>query len=138
MSDSTAEARGLAKGGLASFFAFIEVVTIKKICQNLIPEEVLNFALAEMQKIHSGEIIFVAQDGYLMQIEINSRRRISDWKEKFSAWSADLISNVARQIQLEFSKLLYGRLVIKLQKCRITQIEKTFQQRFTGLDGEGI
>lgn len=73
-----------------------------------------------------------------MQVEINSRRRISDWEEKFSAWNQDLISNVARQIQLEFSKLMYGRLVIKLQKCRVTQIEKTFQQRFTGLDGEGI
>mgnify|MGYP006988826371 CR=1 FL=1 len=98
----------------------------------------MNFALAEMQKIHSGEIIFVAQDGYLMQVEINSRRRISDWEEKFSAWSQDLISSVEKQIRLEFSKLLYGRLVIKLQKCRVTQIERTVQQRFTGLDGEGI
>lgn len=123
---------------LSSFFALKEVVVIKKISQNLIPAEVLNFALDEMQKIHSGEIIFVAQDGYLMQVEINSRRRISDWEEKFPAWSADLISNVEKQIQLEFSKLMYGRLVIKLQKCRVTQIEKTFQQRFTGLDGEGI
>ena len=114
------------------------MINIKKISQNSIPDEVLSFALAEMQKIFSGEIIFVAQDGYLMQVEINSRRRISDWEEKNPAWSADLISNVAKQIQLEFSKLLYGRLVIKLQKCRVTQIERTVQQRFTGLDGEGI
>lgn len=91
-----------------------------------------------MQKIFSGEIIFVAQDGYLMQVEINSRRRVSDWGEKFPAWNADLISGVEKQIQLEFSKLLYGRLVIKIQKCRVTQIERTVQQRFTGLDGEGI
>lgn len=98
----------------------------------------MNFALAEMQKIFSGEIIFVAQDGYLMQIEINSRRRVSDWEEKISAWSADLISSVKKQIRLEFSKLLYGRLVIKMQKGRVTQIERTVQQRFTGLDGEGI
>lgn len=123
---------------LSSFFAFIEVINIKKISQNSIPDEILSFALAEMQKIFSGEIIFVAQDGYLMQIEINTRRRVSDWEEKIPAWSADLISNVAKQIQLEFSKLIYGRLVIKLQKCRVTQIERTVQQRFTGLDGEGI
>lgn len=114
------------------------MIQIKKISQSTIPDEVLNFALAEMQKIFSGEIIFVAQDGYLMQIEINSRRRVSDWEEKISAWSADLISSVEKQICLEFAKLLYGRLVIKLQKGRITQIERTVQQRFTGLDGEGI
>ena len=98
----------------------------------------MSFALAEMQKIFSGEIIFVAQDGYLMQVEINSRRRVSDWEEKISAWSADLISNVEKQIRLEFSKFLYGRLVIKIQKGRVTQIERTVQQKFTGLDGEGI
>lgn len=98
----------------------------------------MNFALAEMQKLFSGEIIFVAQDGYLMQIEINQRRRIADWEEKIPAWSADLLSSVEKQIRLEFSKLLYGRLVIKIQRCRVTQIERTVQQRFTGLDGEGI
>ena len=98
----------------------------------------MNFALAEMQKLFSGEIIFVAQDGYLMQIEINQRRRIADWEEKIPAWSADLLSSVEKQIRLEFSKLLYGRLVIKIQRCRVTQIEHTVQQRFTGLDGEGI
>ncbi len=128
-------------GGLLKsyeFFCVKEVVPIKKVSQNSIPDEVLNFALLEMQKIHSGEIIFVAQDGYLMQIEINSRRRISDWEEKNSAWSKDLISNISKQICLEFSKLMYGRLVIKMQKCRVTQIERTVQQRFTGLDGEGI
>lgn len=73
-----------------------------------------------------------------MQIEINQRYRISDWAEKIPAWSADLVSGVEKQIRLEFSKLMYGRLVIKIQKSRVTQIERTVQQRFTGLDGEGI
>jgi hypothetical protein len=114
------------------------VIKIKKLSQNSIPDEVLDFTLAEMQKIFSGEIIFVAQDGYLMQVEINSKRRISDWEEKVPEWSEDLISNVKKQIFLEFSKLMYGRLVIKIQRCRVTQIERTVQQRFTGLDGEGI
>lgn len=114
------------------------MIKIKKVSQNSIPDEVLKFALAEMQKIFSGEIIFVAQDGYLMQVEINQRRRISDWEEKVPAWSTDLISSVTKQICLEFSKLMYGRLVIKIQRCRVTQIERTVQQRFTGLDGEGI
>ena len=36
---------------------------MRKIKQGAIPDEVMEFALAEMQKILSGEIIFVAQDG---------------------------------------------------------------------------
>ena len=131
------EARGLAEV-FRVFLRLKEVVKIKKVSQYKIPDEVLNFAISEMQKINSGEIIFVAQDGYLMQIEINSKRRVADWEEKIPPWTSDLISGVEKQIRLEFSKLLYGRLVIKMQKCRVTQIERTVQQRFTGLDGEGI
>ena len=73
-----------------------------------------------------------------MQVEINSRKRISDWQEKFSAWSEEILSAVAKKICEEFSKLDYGRLVVKIQKNRVTQIERTVQSRFTGLDGEGI
>ena len=49
---------------------------MKKIKAGAIPDEVLDFALAEMQKILSGEIIFVAQDGRLMQVEVTQRRRL--------------------------------------------------------------
>ena len=76
----------------------------KKLNLGAIPAEVLEFALAELKKIRSGEVSFVAQDGYLMQVEINQRRR----------------------------------LVVKIQKGRVVQIERTVQHRFTGLDGEGI
>ena len=111
---------------------------VKKFKQGEIPAEVLDFALDEMQKILSGEIIFVAQDGRLMQVEITQRRRIVDWSEKISAWSEDVKRNLSKQIAAEFSTLLYGRLVIKIQKGRVTQMERTVQSRFTGLDGEGI
>ncbi len=103
-----------------------------------IPDEVLSFALEELRKISSGEIIFVAQDGVLMQVEIIFRRRLSDWSTKFSPLSEELLKNLSEQIRKEFSRLLYGRLVVKIQKGRVTQIERTIQQRFTGLDGEGI
>ncbi|MBR0060547.1 MAG: DUF2292 domain-containing protein, partial [Selenomonadaceae bacterium] len=55
---------------------------MRKIKQGAIPDEVMEFALAEMQKILSGEIIFVAQDGRLMQVEVTQRRRLVDWSEK--------------------------------------------------------
>lgn len=111
---------------------------MKKIKSGAIPDEVLDFALDEMQKILSGEVIFVAQDGRLMQVEVTQRRRLADWSEKLSAWSDELQLTLRKQIAQEFSTLLYGRLVIKIQKGRVTQMERTVQSRFTGLDGEGI
>ena len=111
---------------------------MKKIKSGAIPDEVLDFALDEMQKILSGEVIFVAQDGRLMQVEVTQRRRLADWSEKLSAWSEDMRINLREKITQEFSTLLYGRLVIKIQKGRVTQMERTVQSRFTGLDGEGI
>ena len=63
----------------------------------------------EIQEFFNGEIILVAQDARLMQIEINKRRRLTDWTEKNSSWNDDTL-----------------------------QIERTIQSRFTGMDGEGI
>ena len=111
---------------------------MKKLKPNAIPDEVLDFALNEMQKILSGEVVFVAQDGRLMQVELTQRRRLVDWSEKISAWSEDVRTHLREKIAHEFSTLLYGRLVIKIQKGRVSQIERTVQSRFTGLDGEGI
>lgn len=111
---------------------------MKKIKAGEIPAEVMKFALDEMQKILSGEVIFVAQDSRLMQLEITQRRRIIDWSEKISPWSDELKRTLSKQIAAEFSTLAFGRLVIKIQKGRVTQMERTVQSRFTGLDGEGI
>ena len=41
---------------------------VKRVRQGAIPEEVMNYALDEMQRILSGEVVFVAQDARLMQI----------------------------------------------------------------------
>ncbi len=111
---------------------------VKKANFGEIPDEVLNFAISELKKIRSGEIIFVAQDCYLMQVEVNQRRRISDWDSELPDWSEELCANIRKQIAKEFATLAYGRLVIKIQKGRVVQIERTIQHRFTGLDGEGI
>ena len=59
-------------------------------------------------------------------------------KKFFPPLSEEFLKNLSEQIRKEFSRLLYGRLVVKIQKGRVTQIERTIQQRFTGLDGEGI
>lgn len=111
---------------------------VKKIRQGTIPDEVLEYALEQMQDILSGEVVFVAQDGRLMQVEVTRRRRLTDWSEKVAEWSEDIRRNLRAQLEREFSTLAYGRLVIKIQKGRVLQMERTIQSRFTGLDGEGI
>ncbi len=117
---------------------FREGTTIKKLNLHSVPDEILKFSLREIQKIKNGEIIFVAQDGYLMQVEVNQKIRVADWEEKNSGVDEEIFSALAKKILSEFEKLSYGRLVVKIQKGRVTQIERTVQSRFTGLDGEGI
>ena len=111
---------------------------MKKLQVSEIPDYVMDFVLDELKKIRSGEIIFVAQDGYLMNIEINNRRRIADWSNNLPNISEEVCENLKNQIRKEFKMLTYGRLTIKIQKNKIVQIERTIQSRFTGLDGEGI
>lgn len=110
----------------------------RKIYEGTIPDEVLKFVIDELQKIQNGEIIFIAQDGYLMQVEIRKRRRVADWKEENLPREDKNFSLLEKNIRQEFSKLDYGQLSIKIQKGRVTQIERVVRQRFTGLDGEGI
>lgn len=117
---------------------FREGTAIKKLTSHSVPDEILKFSLREIQKIKNGEIIFVAQDGYLMQVEVNQKIRVADWEEKNSGIDEEIFSALAKKILSEFEKLSYGRLVVKIQKGRVTQIERTVQSRFTGLDGEGI
>ena len=43
---------------------------MKKLQSGEIPEHVMNYAIGELKKIRSGELVFVAQDGYLMSVEV--------------------------------------------------------------------
>ena len=128
----------LAKVELYGLFAFTEVMMAKKIPSGKIPDEVLKFVTDELQKISNGEIIFIAQDGYLMQVEIRQRRRIADWTEENFPRDEKIFAALEKNIRQEFSKLDYGQLSLKIQKGRVVQIERLVRQRFTGLDGEGI
>ena len=110
---------------------------MKKISAGKIPVEVLQFVTDELQKIQNGEIIFVAQDNYFIQVEVKQRRRIEDWEGNFPNEEKNF-SSLIKNIQQEFAKLDYGQLAVKIQKGRVVQLERVVRQRFTGLDGEGI
>ena len=116
----------------------------RKIYEGTIPAEVLKFVTDELQKIQNGEIIFVAQDNYFIQVEVKQRRRIEDWEGNIEDWEGNFpneeknFSSLIKNIQQEFAKLDYGQLAVKIQKGRVVQLERVVRQRFTGLDGEGI
>ena len=110
----------------------------RKIPSGKIPDEVLKFVTDKLQKIYNGEIIFIAQDGCLMQVEIRQRRRIADWQEEIFPREEKNFAALEKNIRKEFSTLDYGQLSLKIQKGRVVQLERLVRQRFTGLDGEGI
>lgn len=110
----------------------------KKIFAGTIPDEVLNFVFEEICKIPNGEIIFIAQDACLIQVEVHHKRRIADWQEDSFQNDEKISSTLKNKIRNEFSRLDYGQLSVKIQKGRIIQIELITRHRFTGLDGEGI
>ena len=88
---------------------------MKKLQIGEIPDYVMNFVIDELKKIRSREVIFITQDGYLMNVKTNNRRRIADWSEELHKISDDACENIKNQIRKEFKKLIYGRLMIKIQ-----------------------
>lgn len=82
---------------------------MKRLKAGAIPAEVFE----ALQTILSGEVLFVAQDGRLMQVDITQRRRLADWSEEVAPWSEELQLTLRKQIAAEFSTLSFGRLVLK-------------------------
>lgn len=115
-------------------------MTGKKIAAGEIPAEIMAEILRVMQRIYFGELILVAQDGILVQMEWNEKIRLEnfDLHQEERAWDAKRCQYIADHVRQEFSRLTYGRLVIVIKRGNVIQMERTEKQRFTGLDGEGI
>ena len=111
---------------------------MKKLQIGEIPDHVMDYVIEESKRISNGEIVFIAQDGRLMGVEINSRRRLAEWTTDMPTLTYEVCENLKKTLVKEFRQLTYGRLQIKIQKGKIYQIERTVQHRFSGLDGEGI
>ena len=93
------------------------------------------------KSISYGEMVLVAQDGVLMQVDWSEKRRLDCWHDTEDAkppYPERVLTELAARIRKEFRLLQYGRLVLVIRKGRLMQIERTEKQRFTGLDGEGI
>ena len=106
-----------------------------------IPQKAMAYILQGLCTISYGEMVLVAQDGVLMQVEWSEKKRLDCWHDTEDAkppYPERVLTELAARIRKEFRLLQYGRLVLVIRKGRLMQIERTEKQRFTGLDGEGI
>lgn len=112
----------------------------QKLKSGEIPSNVMEGILKILQQISFGEIVLVAQDGVLVQVEWNEKIRLDYWEEHWhkEPWEKRSLEYVAEHARAEFSQLHFGKLVIVVKRGRVIQMERTEKQRFTGLDGEGI
>ena len=111
-----------------------------KLSSGEIPLEVMDYLIEQMQKISFGEVVLVAQDGVLVQIESQEKLRLANWGQHLERqlWTYKQKKHITKHLQQEFSHLAYGKLVIVIKNGNVIQMERTEKQRFTGLDGEGI
>ena len=102
-----------------------------------IPQKAMTYILQGLRTIRYGEIVLVAQDGVLMQVDWSEKRRLDCWHDTEDAkppYPERVLTELAARIRKEFRLLQYGRLVLVIRKGRLMQIERTEKQRFTGLD----
>lgn len=108
--------------------------------KTIIAPEVMDFIIKALNKINFGQLVLVAQDGVLVQIEKSEKIKITNNKllviEKYEEKNNQ--QKIKLAIEKEFSKLCYGQLTIVVKGNSVLQIEKTEKQRFMGLDGDGI
>lgn len=112
----------------------------EKLLRGRIPPGVMEYIANTLQGLSFGEVVLVAQDGVLVQLEWSERLRLDRWGEHLEQrqWETQTREKVMQHIAQEFSHLQYGRLVIVVKAGSVVQMERTEKQRFTGLDGEGI
>ena len=105
-----------------------------------IPDAVMAYILRSLPEIRYGELILVAQDERLVQVERQEKLRLADWPPCRAAAlrTASRGDCLARHIRQSFAHLAYGQLEIIVRAGAAVQLERTERQRFTGLDGEGI
>ena len=114
--------------------------TEKKLRAGEIPAGIMAYILRSLQEICFGQVVLVAQNFRLIQVERNEKLRVTDWErcQGRRSWSDEERTQVRQRIQASFFQLEYGQLVIVVKGGSIVQMERTEKCRFTGLDGEGI
>ena len=112
----------------------------KRIEPGVIPASVMQYILQCLQDICYGQVVLVAQDGRLIQVEREEKLRLAGacLPREHASMAEEDLTGLAQRIRTAVIHLDFGQLVIVVKAGNVVQIERTVKQRFTGLDGEGI
>ena len=78
-----------------------------------IPQKAMTYILQGLRTIRYGEIVLVAQDGVLMQVEWSEKRRLDCWQESEdgeNSYTERALADLAARIRKDFGLLQYGKL----------------------------
>ncbi len=103
-----------------------------------IPAEVLSYIMELLRELYFGEVVLIAQNGILIQVERTEKMRVHPWQGlmKPNPWTAETEKNLRQTIQRELQSLYYGRLSIVVKQGNVTHFDRLEKQRF--MDGDGI
>ena len=103
-----------------------------------IPAEVLSYIMELLRELYFGEVVLIAQNGVLIQVERTEKMRVHPWQgpPKPNPWSAETEKNLQQTIRRELQSLYYGRLSIVVKQGNISHFDRLEKQRF--MDGDGI
>ena len=106
------------------------------------PEEGLQELLQQMlQELSFGSVILTLQDGRVLQVEKREVFRLPYAAPKSAAPAAPDAAQVVNRILAGLGALAYGRMELKVQGGKVTQVETTAKLRgcdWQGMDGDGI
>lgn len=105
-----------------------------------INHQAMKYIRQALSEICFGELILVAQDSRLIQIERSEKIRIQQNAPSCQrkAFEEKELSFLEEKIRASFKNLDYGQLVIVIKDGKVKQMDRTIRSRFTGMDGEGI
>ncbi len=100
--------------------------------------DVLDYIMSVLRDLYFGEVVLIAQNGVLIQVEYTEKLRVHPWQgiSQPVKWSEDTERNLRRSIERELASLFYGRLSIIVKQGTVTHFDKLEKQRF--MDGDGI
>nr|WP_320146429.1 DUF2292 domain-containing protein [uncultured Anaeromusa sp.] len=106
------------------------------------PEEGLQELLQQvLQQLSFGSVILTLQDGRVLQVEKREVFRLPHPVAKEAANASPDTVQVVKRILTGLGTLAYGRMELKVQGGRVTQVETTAKLRgsdWQGMDGDGI
>lgn len=111
-----------------------------KLAPGEIPASLMDGILLLLKETRYGQIVLVAQDRRLIQVERREKIRVKEGQLARIACriSEQAFLELAERIRASFRKLDYGQLVLVVKDGDVVQMERTVKERFTGLNGEGI